>query len=141
MSIAWVETMVKRGASIGFFGIFGRSEDMRRLDDALRRAGVHPGSVPEGVKLAAVTLMAEHASEPPAIAYPPVGELIALCMLGRENFAAHNGQARLDSAVARLEAALETGAGQDAELILLMLHAKLLDRGLVDFYGISAEDE
>jgi len=131
--------MVKRGASIGFFGIFGRSEDMRRLDEALRQASVHPGSVPEGVKLAAVTVMAKEEAEPPATAYPPMGELMALCMLGREDFAGENGDARLESAVKRLEAALERGEGLDAEIVLLMLHAKLLHRDLIDFYQISAD--
>jgi len=132
--------MVKRGASIGLFGIFGRSEDMRRLDEALRRSGIHPGSVPEGVKLATVSLMAKNGTEPPAEAYPSVGDLMAFCMVGREEFARHNGEARLESAIKRLELALEAGEGQDAELILLMFHAKLLDRDLIDRYEISAEN-
>ncbi|WP_309082694.1 hypothetical protein [Chelativorans sp.] len=131
--------MVKRGASIGFFGIFGRSEDMRLLDEALRQAGLNPGAVPEGAKLAAVTLMNRDVPEPPAEAYPPVGELMALCALGAGGFGEVNGEARLTAALARMEAALEAGGGQDAELILLMLHAKLMDPELVDRYDIRAE--
>ncbi|WEX09843.1 hypothetical protein [Chelativorans sp. AA-79] len=132
--------MVKRGSSIGFFGIFGRSEDMRRLDEALRRAGVHPDSVPEGVKLAAVTLMSREEAEPSASAYPPVGELMAFCILGSGDFAAHNGEPRLESVTRRMEAALDEGEGQDAGIILLMLHAKLIDSGLLELYDIGAEN-
>jgi len=131
--------MVKRGASIGFFGIFGRSEDMRRLDEALRQAGLHPGHLPEGAKLAAVTLMSRDMQEPPAAAYPPVGELMAFCVLGEDDFLQLNGQARLASVIGRLEDALETGEGQDAELVLLMLHAGLIDAKLVDRYDLRAE--
>ena len=131
--------MVKRGASIGFFGIFGRSEDMNRLDEALRQAGLHPGHVPEGAKLAAVTLMSRQDPEPPPAAYPPVGELMAFCILGEEDFLHLNGQARLAAITGRLEEALEAGEGQDAELILLMLHAGLIHARLVDRYDIRAE--
>jgi hypothetical protein len=132
--------MVKRGASIGFFGLFGRSQDMRLLDEALRQAGLHPGAVSEGAKLATVTLMGrDKAHEPPPAAYPPVGELMAFCALGAETFARHNGEARLARVTARMEAALEAGEGEDAELILLMLHAGLLDAELIDRYDIRAE--
>ncbi|MCT7376586.1 hypothetical protein [Chelativorans salis] len=134
--------MVKRGSSIGFFGIFGRSEDMRRLDEALRRAGLHPAQVPEGVKLAAVGLMAgEEMQEPPPTAYPSVGELMAFCALGADLFAHENGEARLAAATRRVEAALEAGEGRDAEIILLMLHAKLIHPALGDHYDIRAESE
>jgi len=131
--------MVKRGASIGFFGIFGRSEDMNRLDEALRQAGLHPGHVPEGAKLAAVTLMSTQEPEPPPLAYPPVGELMAFCVLGEDDFRHLNGEARLAAVIVRLEEALETGEGQDAELVLLMLHAGLIHATLVNRYDIRAE--
>ncbi|WP_159586247.1 hypothetical protein [Chelativorans xinjiangense] len=134
--------MVKRGSSIGFFGIFGRSEDMRRLDEALRDAGLHPAQVPEGVKLAAVGLMtSEETPEPPPAAYPSVGELMAFCALGGELFAHENGEARLAAATRRMETALEAGEGRDAETVLLMLHAKLIHPALVDRYAIRAESE
>lgn len=84
--------MVKRGVSIGFLGRFGRSQDMRYLDASLRSAGLHPSLVPEGVKMAAVSLMAEDGPEPPAGAYPPVGALMALAALGEEEFARNNGE-------------------------------------------------
>ncbi len=36
---------------LGFFGIFGRSHELRRLDQAVRAVGLHPVLVPEAVKL------------------------------------------------------------------------------------------
>jgi len=132
--------MVKRGASIGFFGRFGRSQDMRNLDRALRFSGLHPAQVPEGVKLAAVGIIAGEGGEEPAeTAYPPAGELMAFCALGEEHFAYENGESRAESARRRLERALEEGEGQDAELILLLLHAKLIHPVLVDQYDLRAE--
>ena len=134
--------MVKRGSSIGFFGVFGRSEDLRLLDDALRRAGLHPALIPEGVKLAAVGLMAnDTAPEPPPEAYPPVAELMAFCALGEDAFGGENGDSRLAAASQRLQEALEAGEGGDAEIVLLMLHAKLIRPEIVERYGIYAEGD
>lgn len=134
--------MVRRGSSIGFFGRFGRSEDLRLLDEALRRAGLHPLQIPEGVKLAAAGIIAgEDEAAPSPAAYPPAGELMALCALGEETFAQENDEERLGPAKRRLEAALEEGEGRDADLILLMLHAGLIHPRLIERYGIRAESD
>jgi len=133
--------MVKRGVSIGFLGRFGRSQDMRYLDASLRSAGLHPSLVPEGVKMAAVSLMAEDGPEPPAGAYPPVGALMALAALGEEEFARNNGEPARRAVLGRLERALEVGKGLDASIVLLMLHAGLLHPALRDDYGIEADQE
>ncbi|WP_173933620.1 hypothetical protein [Chelativorans sp. Marseille-P2723] len=133
--------MVRRGSSIGFFGIFGRSEDLRRLDAGLRQAGLHPALVPEGVKLAATSLIADaDEPDPPPERYPPVAELMAFCALGEEVFGKENGAARLATICQRVEAALEAGAGRDAQIILLMLHARLIQPDIIDRYGIYAEN-
>ncbi|MCT8997866.1 hypothetical protein [Chelativorans intermedius] len=134
--------MVRRGTALGFFGIFGRSQDLRRLDAALRLAGLHPAQVPEGVKLAAVGLMAgDGAEEPPPAAYPPVGLLMAFLALGPDGFARENDEAQLAAATQRLEAALEAGEGRDAQIVLLMLHAGLAHPALVRDYALRAEEE
>ncbi|WP_274423320.1 hypothetical protein [Chelativorans sp. YIM 93263] len=134
--------MVRRGTSIGFFGRFGRSENLRRLDAALREAGLHPLQIPEGVKLAAVSVIGgERTEEPSPTAYPPAGELMALCVLGADQFARENTQGRLSAATQRLEAALEQGESEDAKLILLMLHAGLIHPELVSRYDIRAETD
>lgn len=134
--------MVRRGTSIGFFGRFGRSADLRQLDAALREAGLHPVQIPEGVKLAAVGVIGrDQPKEPPPTAYPPAGELMALCALGSEQFARENTPGRMEAAMRRLESALEEGEGVDAELVLLMLHAGLIHPELVDRYDIRAETD
>lgn len=134
--------MVKRGSAIGFFGLFGRSEDMRRLDEAMRRYGLHPAQVPEAVKLATVGLMAESAKgEPPPDAYPAVGSFMAYCLMGEGEYAAVNGEGATDAMAGRLERALEEGEGPDAELVLLFLHAKLVSPVLIDRYDLRAEDQ
>ncbi len=134
--------MVKRGSSIGFFGMFGRSEDLRRLDAALRQHGLHPSVIPEGAKLAAVSLMASGGTgEPPPSAYPSVGELMAFCALGEEDFRGQNGPTRFSAVTERVEKALEAGEGADAEIVLLMLHAGLIHPVLLDRYDIEAVTE
>jgi hypothetical protein len=88
--------MARTGSSIGFWGIFGRSGDLRQLDKALREADLHPALVPEGVKLTAVNLMKDtYGNEPPPQAYAPVGDLFAYCVLGANGFAGANGTERL----------------------------------------------
>ncbi|TIV36544.1 MAG: hypothetical protein E5V96_26260, partial [Mesorhizobium sp.] len=59
--------MARRRSSLGFLGMFGRSGDLRQLDEALRKADLHPALVPEGVKLTIVNLMNDRwPDEPPA---------------------------------------------------------------------------
>ncbi|TWG92589.1 hypothetical protein L598_004900000200 [Mesorhizobium sp. J18] len=134
--------MARRGSSIGFFGIFGRSEDLRRLDTAMRAAGLHPALVPEGVKLAIVNLMKDHAptGEPPPQAYQPVADLVAYCILGKEHFNASNGEERCRTVESRIERAPESGEGADAQMILLTLHAGLAEREVVERYDLRAEE-
>ena len=130
--------MIKRGVSFGFLGRFGRSSDLRYLDTALEEFRLHAGAVPDGVKMVAVSLMAEDGSEPQPAAYLPVGALMALAVYGADGFARLNGPDASAAALARLERALEKGEGLDASLILLMLHSKLLHQSLKDEYGIEA---
>src|SRR5580765_4059452 len=100
--------MAQRRSSLGFLGMFGRSGDLRQLDDALRQADLHPALVPEGVKLTIVNLMHDRwPDEPPSQAYPEVARLFGYCIAGPEGFERANGrQQRLD-AERRIEAALE----------------------------------
>ena len=133
--------MTRRNSSLGFFGLFGRSQDLRRLDAALRAVDLHPALVPEGVKLTIVNLMKDQwpHQEPPADSYPPVAELFAYCVVGAEAFGGVNGAAAVASVERRLEMALERGESFDAQLVLLALHAKLIDQGVVARYGLSAD--
>lgn len=135
--------MARARSSIGFFGLFGRSGDLRQLDTALRAADVHPALMPEGVKLAIVNLMKDEAGGrfPPEAAYPPVGDLVGYCVSGAPNFEAVAGAGRRDRVESRLDLALEEGDTLDARLVLLLLHAKLIQPSVVDAYGLRVEGD
>ncbi|CDX26241.1 conserved hypothetical protein [Mesorhizobium sp. ORS 3324] len=132
--------MTKRRSSLGFLGMFGRSGDLRQLDDALRQADLHPALVPEGVKLTIVNLMNDRWPEqPPPQAYQSVAQLCSYCVAGPEVFEQANGSERMLEAERRLEAALEAGDSFDAQIVLMTLHAKLINAEVVERYGLSAE--
>lgn len=132
--------MARRGSSFGFLGRFGRSEDLRLLDDALRAFDLHPARVPEGAKLALVNLMKDHdpEGEPPPHAYPFAAWLFSYCALGADAFTIANGPQPAADAERRLETALEAGEGFDADLVLLTLHAGLIHPRLVEQWGLEA---
>jgi hypothetical protein len=134
--------MTRRRSSFGLFGIFGRSGDLRQLDQALRAVDLHPALVPEGVKLTIVNLMKDHSisDEPPPQAYWAVAEVFAFCVLGPDAFETANGRDRLLAAERRIEAAMEAGDSPDAQLVLLALHAGLINPAVVETYGLSAAE-
>ena len=134
--------MSRRGLSIGFFGMFGRSSELREFDTALRSVDLHPNLVPEAVKLAAVKLLQERAKDraPEPRSYREAAEIIAYCMTGGEAFAAAN-DARLAAEVERrIEAALDRGTNLDAKLVLLVLHAKLIQPSVVNDFALESSD-
>jgi hypothetical protein len=132
--------MATRRSSLGFLGMFGRSGDLRQLDDALLGADLHPALVPEGVKLAIVNLMKDHWSdEPPSQAYGEVARLFGYCIAGPEAFERSNGhECRLDSE-RRIDAAVEAGDSFDAQIVLMTLHARLINAEVVERYGLSTD--
>jgi hypothetical protein len=132
--------MAKRRSSLGFLGMFGRSGDLRQLDDALRQADLHPALVPEGVKLTLVNLMSDRwPDEPPASAYSSVAQLCGYCVAGPQVFEQANGKERTQDVERRIEAALEAGDSLDAQIVLMTLHAKLINSEVVERYGLTAE--
>ncbi|MBZ9796570.1 hypothetical protein [Mesorhizobium sp. ES1-4] len=132
--------MAQRRSSLGFLGMFGRSGDLRQLDTALRGADLHPALVPEGVKLTLVNLMKDRwPDEPPPEAYPDVARLLSYCVAGPEIFErSHGPQQRLD-VERRIDAAVETGDSFDARIVLMTLHAKLINAEVVERYRLSAD--
>ncbi len=132
--------VASRRSSIGLFGLFGRSGDLKQLDTALRTADLHPALVPEGVKLTIVNLMKDHwRDEPPASAYPPLASLLAYCVIGPEAFGDVNGADSAMDVERRVEAALDRPDSLDAQVVLLALHAKLLNAAVVDRFGLSVD--
>ncbi|WP_095084286.1 hypothetical protein [Mesorhizobium sophorae] len=132
--------MAPRRSSLGFLGMFGRSGDLRQLDAALGGADLHPALVPEGVKLTIVNLMKDRwPDEPPTQAYSEVARLFSYCIAGREPFERSNGLQNRLEAERRIEAALETGDSLDAQIVLMTLHAKLINAEVVERYGLNAD--
>lgn len=129
-----------RGSSIGFMGMFGRSSDLRQLDDALRVVDVHPKLVTEAVKLTIAKFLKEEygTDDPPAAAYTKAAELVGYCLLGANAFATANGDVATTAAEARIDAALKAEDNLDAQLILLMLHAKAIQPSVIDRFGLEA---
>ena len=121
---------------LGFLGIFGRSRELERLDRAVRAVGLHPRLVPDAVKLTAIKLLAEAKADPRA--YDAAAEMLAYCMLGRQIFTDDNGADLTEAVEARLEAALEAGDSLDARLVLLALHAGVIQPWVVERYQLEA---
>jgi len=123
------------------FGIFGRSQELQRLDRAFRTAGLNPRGVAEAVKLTTLKQVKEASPgrSPDLRAYAAAAELIAYCALGREGFTQSNDADQTESVEARLVEALDTGYGLDARLVLLTLHAGLIHSSVVERYKLTAE--
>src|SRR5262249_15880825 len=102
--------MARRRSSLGLFGVFGRSEDLRALDQALRSADLHPAMIPDAVKLTVLNILKDARGEDPAAQdYQETAVLLAYCALGREAFSGANGALAASTAEHRIEAALEAG--------------------------------
>lgn len=136
--------MARRNSSIGFMGLFGRSNDLRQLDQALRALDLHPKLVPEAVKLTICALLKEHmgVDEPPSHAYGPAAEIVAYCMIGPDAFAGANSVELALAVERRIETALIAGDSLDAQLVLLTLHARVIQPSVVARFELeSAEDD
>jgi hypothetical protein len=135
--------MARSRSSLGLFGIFGRSADLRQMDQALRSVDVHPRLVPEAVKLTAVALLKDHAigPEPAPQSYRAAAEIIAYCMIGAEAFTSANGEDLTHAVERRIEAALEKPEGLDAQLVLLTLHAKIIQPSVVHQFQIESASD
>jgi hypothetical protein len=121
---------------LGLFGIFGRSHDLKRLDQALFGVGLHPRLVPEAVKLTILKLLGEAGAGRDPAFYSAVAELLGYCILGAQGFTQHNNPSLTESVEQRLAAALEAGDNLDARVILLTLHASIIQPSVVERYGL-----
>ena len=132
--------MLQRGLSLGLFGRFGRSAQLREFDNALRSVDLHPNLVPEAIKLTVVKLLMEHApaEEPTLQAYRAAAEIIAYCMIGAQSFAGANDPGLAAQVEHRIEAALSSSASLDAKLVLLTLHAKVIQPSVVEAFELES---
>lgn len=121
---------------LGLFGIFGRSHDLKRLDQALRGVGLHPQLVPEAVKLTTIKLLGEMGAGRNPASYAAAAELLGYCILGAQEFTQHNNSGLTESVEQRLTAALEAGDSLDARVVLLTLHASIIQPSVVEHFGL-----
>ena len=135
--------MARSRSSLGLFGIFGRSADLRQLDQALRSVDVHPRLVPEAVKLTAVALLKDHAigPEPAPQSYRAAAEILAYCMIGAEAFAGANNVDLTHAVERRIEVALDKPEGLDAQLVLLTIHAKVIQPSVVHQFELDSSSD
>ena len=132
--------MARRNPSLGLFGRFGRSDDLRALDGALRAADLHPSLVPDAVKLALLNLLKDAKGEDPSAKdYAETAALLAYCATGPQAFAAANGDTAASAAESRIEAALEAGESLDASLILLALHAGVIHPRVKEAFELESD--
>jgi hypothetical protein len=130
---------VKPLLSLGFFGLFGRSASLRAFDTALRTVDLHPKLVPEAVKLTVVRmLMDADGTDPGAEATRAAAEIVAYCMIGADAFAGANGVPLTEAVEQRIEAAIADGTSLDAKLVLLHLHAGVIQPSVVDHFRLEA---
>lgn len=129
------------GSMLGIFHLFGRSADLKALDQALQDSGLHPRAVPEAVKLTTVRLLKGEAGAGASLSQPAYDEaarLLGFCMQGRDQFLASNGVRAADDAEKRLEAAIAAGDSLDARIVLLTLHSGVIAPEIADRFDVEA---
>lgn len=129
-----------RGSAIGLFSMFGRSSDLRQLDDALRAVDVHPRLVSDAIKIAAVRFMKEDngGEAPAAESYGRAAALLGYCIIGVDAFAGANGERAAEAVEQRIEWALDADNSLDAKLVLLVLHAKAIQPSVIEKFGLES---
>jgi hypothetical protein len=125
----------------GFFGMFGRSSELQALDGALKQVGVPKRAVPDAVKLTALRQL--KADSPGGkvtdSGYAHAAELLGYCLLGRDGFLDATDHARVTAVEARIANALEVTDSLDARLVLLTLHAGVIQPSVVHAFDLSAQ--
>ena len=122
---------------LGLFGIFGRSRDLQRLDQALLGVGLNPRLVPEAVKLTTLKLLGEAGAGRDPASCAAAAELLGYCVLGAQDFTKCNDPSLTKAVEVRLDAALEAGDNLDAQVVLLTLHAGVIQPSAIGRYGLG----
>jgi hypothetical protein len=115
---------------------------LREFDRALRVVDLHPNLVPEAVKLTAVKLLSEQAKdgeiEPHSFA--EAAAILAYCMIGGDQFSDANGPLLAEQVEQRIERALERSGDLDAQLVLLALHAKVVQPSVIEAFQLESTE-
>ena len=82
------------------------------------------------------------AAEPPEHAYPYAAAMLAYCLLGADAFGFANGDVPAAAVEARIEAALDDeDESFDSRMILLAMHARLIQPSVVERFGLDMSEE
>lgn len=122
---------------LGLFGMIGRSKELQLLDQALRGVSLHPRFVPEAIKLTTVKLLKQSNLEPRP--YDGVAAILGYCIMGVDGFTDSNDPALTEAVEARLVAAVDDGDSLDAAIILLTLHAGVIQPSVVERFGLEVD--
>jgi hypothetical protein len=76
--------------------------------------------------------------EPAPQSYREAAELIAYCMIGADAFAGANQEELAAEVERRIETALGAGSSLDAKLVLLTLHADVIQPSVVEFFQLES---
>lgn len=128
----------------GFFGTsFGRSTELQTLDQALTDIGLPKRALPDAVKYAALRQIKEvmPGGKLPPAAYADAADLLGYCALGRDGFLDANDPARTDAVEGRIETALKMPDSLDARLVLLTLHAGVIQASVVHAFDLTVDEE
>ena len=128
----------------GFFGTsFGRSTELQPLAQALADVGLPKRALPDAVKSAALRQIKEEmpGGKLPPAAYADAAELLGYLALGRDGFLDANDPRRTQAAEARIETALQMTDSLDARLVLLTLHAGVVQASVVHAFDLAVDEE
>jgi hypothetical protein len=128
----------------GFFGTsFGRSTELQTLDQALTDVGLPKRALPDAVKYAALRQIKEEmpGGKLPPAAYGDAAELLGYCALGRDGFLDATDPERARTVEQRIETALQMTDSLDARLVLLSLHAGVIQASVVHAFDLAVEGE
>ena len=127
----------------GFFGTsFGRSTELQTLDQALTDVGLPKRALPDAVKYAALRQIKEEmpGGKLPPAAYGDAAELLGYCALGRDGFLDATDPERTRAVERRIETALQMTDSLDARLLLLTLHAGVIQASVVHAFDLAVEE-
>ncbi len=99
--------------------------------------------VPEAVNLTIASLLREagDGAPPSPETLRAAAEIIGYCLTGAEAFAGANGSALAEAVETRLDAALVSGSGLDARLVLLALHAGIVRPSVREAFAFESSTD
>ncbi len=90
------------------------------------------------MKLTTLKLLGEAGAGPDPASYAAAAELLGHCVLGAQGFTECNDLSLTEAVEVRLVAALEAGDNLDARVVLLTLHASVIQPSVVERYGLGS---